>query len=230
MSNDNSEPSNFIRDIIDADLASGRHSSVVTRFPPEPNGYLHMGHAKSICLNFGLTQTYEGRTHLRFDDTNPTKEDIEYVESIQADIKWLGFDWGEHLYFSSDYFGRLYELAEKLIQDGNAYVCQLSLEDTRAYRGTLTEPGRPSPGRDRSAAENLELFRKMRDGGFAPGEAVLRAKVDMASPNMKMRDPLMYRILDAHHWRQGDTWKIYPLYDWTHGLSDSFEGVTHSIC
>ncbi len=232
MSTDNASdaPRHFIQQIIDADLESGRHSQVVTRFPPEPNGYLHIGHAKSICLNFGLAAEYGGRCHLRFDDTNPTKEDTEYVDSIQADVRWLGFDWGEHLYFASDYFERLYELAELLIREGNAYVCSLSEEEIRAYRGTLSEAGRPSPYRERTVEENLDLFRRMRAGEFEDGAHVLRARIDMANPNMKMRDPLMYRIRHAHHHRTGDAWCLYPMYDWTHGLSDSFEGISHSIC
>ena len=223
-------PRNFIQQIIDADLDAGRHDQVATRFPPEPNGYLHIGHAKSICLNFGLAEEYGGRCHLRFDDTNPTREDTEYVDSIQADVRWLGFDWGEHLYFASDYFERLYELAELLIREGNAYVCSLSEEEIRAYRGTLSEAGRPSPYRERSVEESLDLFGRMRAGEFEDGAHVLRAKIDMANPNMKMRDPLMYRIRHAHHHRTGDAWCLYPMYDWTHGLSDSFEGITHSIC
>ena len=221
---------NFITAIIDEDLQSGRHDHVVTRFPPEPNGYLHIGHAKSICLNFGLAAQYDGRCHLRFDDTNPTKEETEYVESIQADVRWLGFDWGEHLYFASDYFERMYELAEHLIQKGKAYVDSADRETVREYRGTLTEHGRPTPDRDRPVAENLDLFRRMRAGEFADGELVLRAKIDLANPNMLMRDPVLYRIQNAHHHRTGDAWCIYPMYDYAHGLEDAFEGVTHSIC
>ena len=225
-----SAPSNFIRDIIDADLASSKHTGVVTRFPPEPNGYLHIGHAKSVCLNFGLARDYAGRCHLRFDDTDPTKEDVEYVDSIQADIRWLGFEWDEHLYYASDYFEKLYQLAEQLIGDGLAFVCSLDDEQMREYRGTLTEPGRPSPDRERLPAESLDLLRRMRAGEFPDGAYTVRLKIDMASPNMKMRDPAIYRIRHAHHYRQGDKWCIYPLYDYTHGLSDSFEGITHSIC
>ena len=224
------EPGHFITDIIDADLASGRHTGVVTRFPPEPNGYLHIGHAKSICLNFGLALRYGGRCHLRMDDTNPAKEDIEYVESIKADIEWLGFDWGEHMYHASDYFEGLYDLAVKLIKAGKAYVCELNDEEIRLYRGSITEPGRHSPTRDRSPEENLKLFQAMRAGGFPDGALTLRAKIDMAASNMKMRDPLMYRVRHTPHDRTGDTWCIYPMYDYAHGLSDAFEGITHSIC
>ncbi len=223
------EPKNFIEQAIDSDLASGRFSVVHTRFPPEPNGYLHIGHAKSICLNFGLAKTHGGTCNLRFDDTNPTKEEVEYVESIMDDIRWLGFEWDE-LHFASDYFDQLYEWAEKLIMDGHAYVCDLSGDETREYRGTLTQPGRNSPFRDRSVEENLDLFRRMRDGEFADGARSLRAKIDMASPNINLRDPVMYRILRATHHRTGDKWCIYPTYDWTHGQSDSIEGITFSIC
>ncbi|MDP6944462.1 MAG: glutamine--tRNA ligase/YqeY domain fusion protein, partial [Myxococcota bacterium] len=222
--------SNFITEIIDADLASGRVTSVVTRFPPEPNGYLHIGHAKAICLNFGLALRYGGRCHLRMDDTNPAKEDIEYVESIQRDVRWLGFDWGEHMYHASDYFDGLYELAEKLIVDGKAYVCELNDEEVREHRGSLTEPGRHSPYRDRPAEESLDLFQRMRAGEFPDGALTLRAKIDMSAANMKMRDPLLYRVRHTPHDRTGDTWCIYPMYDYAHGLSDAFEGVTHSIC
>ncbi len=221
---------NFIADIIDADLASGRHTTVTTRFPPEPNGYLHIGHAKSICLNFGLARKYGGKCHLRFDDTNPTTEKPEYVASIQRDVRWLGFDWGEHLYFASDYYERLYQHAVELIERGLAYVCELSEQDVRAYRGTVTEPGKNSPYRDRDVAENLALFQRMRDGELDEGAAVLRAKIDMASPNMKLRDPPIYRIKKAHHYRTGDAWCVYPLYDFTHALSDAYERITHSIC
>ncbi|TWU26857.1 Glutamine--tRNA ligase [Novipirellula galeiformis] len=223
------ESKHFIQQAIDADLAAGRASGVFTRFPPEPNGYLHIGHAKSICLNFGLAKEYGGTCNLRFDDTNPAKEETEYVESIQEDIRWLGFDW-DSLHFASDYFDQLYEWAERLISEGDAYVCDLTAEQTREYRGTLTEPGRNSPFRDRSVEENLDLFRKMRAGEFADGSRVLRAKIDMASPNMNLRDPVMYRILRATHHRTGDKWCIYPTYDWTHGQSDSIEGITFSIC
>ncbi len=221
---------NFITDIIDTDLASGKHTTVVTRFPPEPNGYLHIGHAKSICLNFALAQQYGGRCHLRFDDTNPTTESIEYVESIQRDIRWLGFDWGEHLYFASDYYERLYAHALELIDQGKAYVDSLDEQQIREYRGTVTEPGTNSPHRDRSIAENRDLIARMRAGEFDEGAHVVRAKIDMASPNMKMRDPPIYRIKKAHHYRTGDAWVLYPLYDFTHALSDSYEGITHSIC
>jgi glutaminyl-tRNA synthetase len=222
--------SNFIRQIVEADLAAGRHAEVVTRFPPEPNGYLHIGHAKSICLNFGIARDYGGRCHLRFDDTNPLKEDVEYIESIQEDVRWLGFDWGDHLYHAADYFERLYEWAEALIRKGRAYVCDLSGEEIRLSRGTLTEPGRPSPYRDRSVEENLELFRRMRAGEFPNGSRVLRAKIDMASPNLNLRDPVMYRILHAPHHRTGGRWCLYPTYDWAHGQSDAIEGITHSLC
>jgi len=223
-------PRDFIREIIDADLAAGRHSRVVTRFPPEPNGYLHIGHAKSICLNFGIAQDYGGVCHLRMDDTNPAAEDIEYVEAIKRDVRWLGFDWGENLFFASDYYERLYELACELIEKGLAYVCDLSEADISEYRGTITEPGRPSPFRERSVEDNLDLFRRMRAGEFPDGSRVLRAKIDMASPNMKMRDPLLYRIKHAHHYRAGDAWCLYPFYDFAHPLSDALEKITHSIC
>ncbi len=223
-------PSNFIRDIIESDLASGKHSRVITRFPPEPNGYLHIGHAKSICLNFELAKEYGGRCHLRFDDTNPTKEEVEYIESIKEDVRWLGYDWGEHEYYASDYFDRLYEFALELIKAGKAYVCDLSPEEIRRYRGTLTEPGRESPYRNRSVEENLELFQRMREGEFEEGSRVLRAKIDMASGNMNMRDPVIYRIMKVPHHRTGDKWCIYPTYDFAHPLSDALEGITHSIC
>ena len=224
--------SNFIREIVSADRTAGKHGGrVVTRFPPEPNGYLHIGHAKSICLNFGLAQDPPGgKCHLRFDDTNPTTEDPEYVQAIQEDIRWLGFDWGENLFFASDYFERLYRLAEGLIQKGLAYVDSLSAEDIRRYRGTLTEPGTNSPYRDRPAEESLDLFRRMRAEEFPDGTHVLRAKINMASPNMNLRDPILYRIRHAAHYRTGKTWCIYPAYDYAHPLSDAFEGVTHSIC
>lgn len=219
----------FIEQAIDADLASGRFDRVATRFPPEPNGYLHIGHAKSICLNFGLAQKYNGTCNLRFDDTNPAKEETEYVDSIMEDVRWLGFQW-DNLHYASDYFDQLYRWAEQLIEEGNAYVCDLTGEQTREYRGTLTEPGRNSPFRDRTAAENLELFREMRDGKFPDGARTLRAKIDMASPNFNLRDPVMYRILRAHHHRTGDKWCIYPMYDWAHGQSDSLENISFSIC
>lgn len=227
---DKAPVSNFIRNIIDSDLASGKHTGIVTRFPPEPNGYLHIGHAKSICLNFGLARDYHGRCHLRFDDTNPVKEDVEYVDSIIEDIHWLGFDWGEHLYYASDYFDKLYEYAEYLIKQGKAFVCDLSLEELRQYRGTLTVPGKNSPYRERSIEENLDLFRRMKAGEFPEGSRSLRAKIDMASPNLNMRDPVIYRIKKTDHHRTGNSWQIYPMYDYTHCISDALEGITHSIC
>jgi glutaminyl-tRNA synthetase len=221
----------FIREIIHHDLETGKHDTIVTRFPPEPNGYLHIGHAKAICLNFTLAQEVDGaRCHLRFDDTNPTKEEMEYVEAIKEDVRWLGFDWGEHEYFASDYFETLYEYAVDLIKQGKAYVCDLSPEQIREYRGTLTEPGRESPYRERPVEENLDLFERMRRGEFGEGEKVLRAKIDMAAPNLNMRDPAIYRIRFAHHHRTGDDWCIYPMYDFTHCLSDAVEHVTHSLC
>ncbi len=220
----------FIRDIVRADVQAGRQDAVVTRFPPEPNGYLHIGHAKSMCLNFGVAREFGGRCHLRFDDTNPTKEEHEYIDSIQEDVRWLGFDWGDHLYFASDHFDTLYEWAEHLIGVGKAYVDDLSQEEIRAFRGTLTEPGRNSPYRDRSVDENADLFRRMRAGEFAEGARALRAKIDMASGNINMRDPVIYRILHAPHPRTGDAWCIYPTYDFAHGQSDAIEGVTHSLC
>jgi glutaminyl-tRNA synthetase len=226
-----SPSSNFIRNIIEEDNASGKWGGrVATRFPPEPNGYLHIGHAKSICLNFGLAQEYGGTCNLRFDDTNPTKEDVEYVDSIIESVRWLGFDWGDRLYYASDYFEQLYQYAETLIRDGKAYVCDLTPEQMRATRGTLTEPGQDSPCRQRPVAENLDLFRRMRAGEFADGALVLRAKIDMASPNINLRDPVLYRIRRAHHHRTGDQWCIYPMYDYTHCVSDALEGITHSIC
>jgi glutaminyl-tRNA synthetase len=220
----------FVRDVIRGDLRAGLHGAVVTRFPPEPNGYLHIGHAKSICLNFGVAREFGGRCHLRFDDTNPIKEEMEYIEAIERDVRWLGFDWGEHLYFASDYFEQLYDWAEHLILEGKAYVDDLSAEEIRAYRGTLTAPGRNSPHRDRPVEENLDLFRRMRAGDFPDGARVLRAKIDMASGNINMRDPVLYRILHASHPRTGEAWCIYPTYDFTHGQSDAIEHVTHSIC
>ena len=224
-------PSHFIRDIIEEDRRTEKHGGrVVTRFPPEPNGYLHIGHAKSICLNFGLALQYGGVCHLRFDDTNPEKEDVEYVDSIMEDVRWLGFDWGDKLFYASDYFEQLYAFAMRLIDDGKAYVDSLSADEIRAYRGTFTEPGRPSPYRDRSVAGNRDLFARMRAGEFPDGAHVLRAKIDMASPNLNMRDPTLYRIRHATHHRTGDAWCIYPLYDFTHCLSDALEGITHSIC
>ncbi|MCW9033563.1 MAG: glutamine--tRNA ligase/YqeY domain fusion protein [Rhodospirillales bacterium] len=220
----------FIREIVRTDLNSGKTSSLVTRFPPEPNGYLHIGHAKSICLNFGLAQEFGGRCHLRFDDTNPEKEELEYIDAIKTDVSWLGFDWGEHLYYASDYFEQLYDWAVHLIKEGKAYICDLDAEQMREYRGTLTKPGTNSPHRDRSVEENLDLFGRMRAGEFKEGERVLRAKIDMASGNMNMRDPVMYRILHADHPRTGDAWHIYPNYDFAHGQSDAIETITHSIC
>jgi glutaminyl-tRNA synthetase len=220
----------FIRDIIQADLDAKRHTTIVTRFPPEPNGYLHIGHAKSICLNFGVAEEFGGRCHLRFDDTNPTKEEQEYIDAIEHDVRWLGFDWGKHLYHASDYFEQLYQWAEDLIRAGKAYVDDQTQEEMRANRGTLTEPGRNSPFRDRAVEENLDLFRRMRAGEFQNGARVLRAKIDMASGNINLRDPVMYRILHASHPRTGTTWSIYPSYDYAHGQSDAIEGITHSIC
>ncbi|MEM6471604.1 MAG: glutamine--tRNA ligase, partial [Planctomycetota bacterium] len=231
-SEDESTPTrskHFIEQAIDADLEAAKAAGVFTRFPPEPNGYLHIGHAKSICLNFGLAKQYGGTCNLRFDDTNPSKEETEYVESIMEDVRWLGFQWNE-LHYASDYFNQLYEWAEKLIESGHAYVCDLSGEETREYRGSLTEPGKNSPFRDRSPEENLKLFRAMRAGEFPDGSRTLRAKIDMASANLNLRDPVMFRIMRAHHHRTGDKWCIYPMYDWAHGQSDSIEGITFSIC
>ena len=221
---------NFIEQEIEKDLAEGVYDHVCTRFPPEPNGYLHIGHAKSILLNYGLAQKYNGTFHMRFDDTNPTKEKTEFVESIKADIKWLGADWGDHLYFASDYFDQMYEYAIKLIKKGKAYVCDLTADQIREYRGTLTEPGKDSPYRDRSVEENLELFENMRAGKYADGEKVLRAKIDMASPNINMRDPILYRVARMTHHNTGDKWCIYPMYDFAHPIEDAIEGITHSIC
>jgi glutaminyl-tRNA synthetase len=220
----------FIRDIIEADLATKRHTTVVTRFPPEPNGYLHIGHAKAVALNFGIAQEFGGRCHLRFDDTNPTKEEQEYIDAIERDVRWLGFDWGTHLYHASDYFEQLYQWAEHLIRAGKAYVDDQSQEEMRLARGTLTEPGRNSPWRDRSVEENLDLFRRMRAGEYPNGARVLRAKIDMASGNINLRDPVLYRILHASHPRTGTAWSIYPSYDFAHGQSDAIERVTHSLC
>ena len=220
----------FIRDIVAADLQGGKHASVVTRFPPEPNGYLHIGHAKSISLNFGIAEEFKGRCHLRFDDTNPTKEEQEYIDAIQRDVRWLGYDWGQHLYYASDYFEQLYQWAEKLIEAGLAYVDDQSQEEMRIARGTLTEPGTYSPFRERAVKENLDLFRRMRAGEFPNGARVLRAKIDMASGNINLRDPVLYRILHAEHPRTGKTWSIYPSYDYAHGQSDAIESITHSIC
>lgn len=225
------EPVNFIQEIINKDRETGKHGGRVhTRFPPEPNGYLHIGHAKAICLDFGIATKNGGLCNLRFDDTNPSKEDIEYVESIKEDIRWLGFDWGDRLYFASDYYETMYQCAEELINKGKAYVCDLSPEQIKEYRGTLTEPGKESPYRNRSVAENLDLFRRMRNGEFPDGSRTLRAKIDMASPNINMRDPVIYRILRATHHRTGDKWCIYPMYDFAHPISDALEGITHSLC
>jgi len=231
MSETESRAPDFIRTIVTEELAQGKWGGkVVTRFPPEPNGYLHIGHAKALAIDFGLPAEFGGRCHLRFDDTNPTKEEAEYVEAIKEDIRWLGFDWGEHLYFASDYFEQLYRWAVQLIKAGKAYVDDLSADETREHRGTLTEPGRGSPCRNRSVEENLDLFARMRAGEFADGAKTLRAKIDMASPNLNLRDPVMYRIRKASHHRTGDKWCIYPMYDWAHGQSDSIEGITHSLC
>lgn len=234
MENDNiipkDSPLDFIRQIIADDLKSGKHTKPVTRFPPEPNGFLHIGHAKSICLNFGIAEENNSRCHLRFDDTNPSKEEDIYVESIKADVAWLGYDWQDRLYFASDYFEKLYRFALQLIRSDKAYVCELSAEQIREYRGTLTEPGRDSPFRNRGIEENLELFEKMKNGDFAEGSHVLRAKIDMASPNLNMRDPVIYRIMKVPHHRTGETWCIYPMYDYTHCLSDAIEQITHSLC
>ncbi|MEK6754922.1 MAG: glutamine--tRNA ligase, partial [Bacteroidota bacterium] len=220
-----------MRDIIDDDLRTNKFGGRVhTRFPPEPNGYLHIGHAKSICLNFGLARDYNGFCNLRYDDTNPTKEEVEYVESIKRDVRWLGFDWEDREYYASDYFEQLYEYAVQLIKKGKAYVCDLSADEIREFRGTLTEPGKDSPYRNRTVEENLDLFQRMRSGEFPDGSRTLRGKIEMASPNLNMRDPVMYRILHASHHRTGDTWCIYPMYDWAHGQCDSIERITHSIC
>jgi glutaminyl-tRNA synthetase len=224
------ERSDFIRDIVASDRAAGRHDAVVTRFPPEPNGYLHIGHAKSICLNFGIAQEFGGRCHLRFDDTNPEKEEQEYIDAIEGDVRWLGFDWGTHLHHASDYFEQLYAWARHLIETGHAYVDDLSAEEIREHRGTLTEPGRNSPFRDRPVEESLDLFERMRTGEFPNGARVLRAKIDMAAPNINLRDPVLYRIVHASHPRTGEAWCIYPTYDFAHGQSDAIEGVTHSLC
>lgn len=227
----NEKTLNFINEIIDEDLKTNKFEGRVhTRFPPEPNGYLHIGHAKSICLNFGLAQQYKGKTNLRFDDTNPTKEDVEYVDSIKEDVRWLGFDWEDRMFYASDYFEQIYNWAIQLVKKGLAYVDDSTPEEIRAYRGTLTEPGKDSPYRNRTIEENLDLFVRMKNGEFADGSKVLRAKIDMSSPNLNMRDPIMYRILKAEHHRTGNNWCIYPMYDWAHGLCDSIEGITHSIC
>ena len=227
---DATPPSHFLRQIVQADLDSGKHSSIVTRFPPEPNGYLHIGHAKSICLNFGLAKEFGGVCNLRFDDTNPAKEEQEYIDAIKADVEWLGFEWGGDVRYASDYFDQLHAWAIELIKAGKAYVCELTPEQAREYRGTLTEPGKNSPFRERSVDENLDQFQRMTAGEFADGAKVLRAKIDMAAPNMNLRDPIIYRIRHAHHHQTGDKWCVYPSYDFTHGQSDALEGITHSIC
>jgi glutaminyl-tRNA synthetase len=230
MSNAETTTSNFIHDIIDSDLASGKRSEVVTRFPPEPNGYLHIGHAKAICLDFGTAEKYAGRCHLRFDDTNPEAEDEEYVRAIQEDIKWLGFDWGDHVYWASNYFDTMYDYAVRLIKKGKAYVCELTQDEFKDHRGIPTETGKEPPGRDRSVEENLALFEKMKNGEFEDGACVLRAKIDMSSPNLHLRDPAIYRIKRATHHNTGDKWCIYPMYDFAHCIEDSIEGITHSMC
>ena len=231
MTEIDAQPSDFIRDIVAADLQAGKNDGrVMTRFPPEPNGYLHIGHAKSICLNFGIAQQFGGVCNLRFDDTNPSKEEVEYVESIMADVRWLGFDWEDRLYYASDYFEAMYDYAVHLIKEGQAFVCDLTADEVRQYRGTLTEPGKDSPYRNRPADENLDLFRRMRAGEFPDGARTLRAKIDMASPNINLRDPVLYRILHAEHHRTGDQWCLYPMYDYAHPISDAIEGITHSIC
>ena len=232
MTTDNSKPAHdFIRDIVHQDLRTNKYGGRVhTRFPPEPNGYLHIGHAKAIWISFSIAEEFGGLTNLRFDDTDPTKEEQKYIDAIISDIHWLGYDWGDRLYFASDYFEQMYQYAVQLIEAGKAYVDELSAEEIREYRGTLTEPGKPSPYRDRPIEESLDLFKRMRAGEFPDGSRVLRAKIDMASPNMNMRDPVMYRILHVKHPRTADKWCIYPMYDWTHGLNDSMEGITHSLC
>ena len=231
MSEIEAQPSDFIRDLVAADLRVGKNEGrVCTRFPPEPNGYLHIGHAKSICLNFGIARQFDGLCNLRFDDTNPSKEEVEYVESIINDVRWLGFDWGSRLFYASDYFEQMYEYAVHLIREGKAFVCDLTADQVRDYRGTLIEPGKESPYRNRSVAENLDLFQRMRAGQFPDGARTLRAKIDMASPNINMRDPVLYRILHAEHHRTGDKWCLYPMYDYAHPISDALEGITHSIC
>src|SRR5574340_220631 len=225
------KPSDFIRQIITDDLQAGKNEGrLMTRFPPEPNGYLHIGHAKSICLNFGVAKEFGGLCNLRFDDTNPSKEEIEYVDSIKEDVRWLGFDWEDRMFYASDYFEQLYQYSVKLVKAGKAYVCDLTPEEMREYRGTLTEKGRNSPYRERSVAENLDLFARMKNGEFADGAKVLRARIDMASPNINLRDPVIYRIKRAHHIRTGDAWCIYPMYDYTHCISDALENITHSLC
>src|SRR5258706_10100472 len=224
------QPGNFVEDLVAEDVKAGKNGGrVATRFPPEPNGYLHIGHAKSICLNFGVAKEYRGTCNLRFDDTNPLKEEVEYVESIEADVKWLGYDW-DGLFFASDYFEKIYQLGEELIRCGKAFVCDLTADEVRATRGTLTEPGKNSPYRDRPVDESLDLFRRMRAGEFADGSRTLRAKIDMASPNINLRDPALYRIPKAHHHRTADAWCVYPMYDYAHVISDWIEGITHSLC
>ena len=231
MANNNDERSlHFIEHAIKDDLEAGRYETVHTRFPPEPNGYLHLGHAKAICISFDMAEEFEGLCNLRFDDTNPTKEEQEFVDAIREDVRWLGFDWDDREYYASDYFGQLYEWALHLVEKGRAYVCDLTSEEVREYRGTPTEPGKNSPYRERSIEENLDLFKRMKAGEFPDGTRTLRAKIDMAHPNLNMRDPVMYRILRATHQRTGDEWCIYPTYDWAHGQSDWIEGITHSLC
>ena len=231
ISEDKENNIDFIREIVERDIKEGKYEGRIhTRFPPEPNGYLHIGHAKAFCIDFGIAEEYGGLYNLRFDDTNPVKENVEYVDSIMKDIKWLGFDWEDRLYYASDYFDRMYSYAEQLIEKGSAYVCDLSAEEVREYRGTLTEPGRNSPWRNRSIEDNLDLFRRMKAGEFPDGSRTLRAKIDMASPNINMRDPAIYRILKKHHHRTGNRWCIYPMYDYAHCLEDSIEGITHSCC
>ncbi|HAO01409.1 MAG TPA: glutamine--tRNA ligase, partial [Halomonas sp.] len=230
MTNETTPAPNFIRNQVRDEIAGGQVTKIVTRFPPEPNGFLHIGHAKSICLNFGLAEQFGGECHLRFDDTNPAKEEQAYIDAIKEDVSWLGFEWAGPVRFASDYFDQLYAWAQHLIREGKAYVDDLSPDEIREYRGTLTEPGKPSPYRERSAEESLDLLERMRNGEFGEGEKVLRAKIDMASPNINLRDPILYRIRHAHHHQTGDKWKIYPSYDFTHGQSDAIEGITHSIC
>jgi len=230
MSEEESKPTNFIRDIIDEELAAGKHAQIVTRFPPEPNGYLHIGHSKAILTNYSIAQDYQGRFHLRMDDTNPSREDMSYVDAIVADLKWLGVDWGDNLFFASDYYQQLYEWALHLINEGKAYVDDLNLEEMKEYRGSLVEPGKDGPYRNRSVAENLELFEQMKSGVLEDGAKVLRAKIDMAHPNLNLRDPVLYRILHHSHYRTGDDWCIYPMYDFAHGQGDAIEGITHSLC
>ncbi|MCU0608039.1 MAG: glutamate--tRNA ligase family protein, partial [Candidatus Edwardsbacteria bacterium] len=230
MGEETSKPTDFIREFIKEDLASGRFDHVCTRYPPEPNALIHIGHAKAVWISYGVALDFGGRFNLRFDDTNPTKEEQEYVDAIIEDVKWLGADFGDRIFFASDYFGQIYQWAEELVRKGKAYVCDLTAEEVSAYRGTLSAPGRNSPFRDRAVEENLDLFRRMRRGEFPDGAKTLRARIDMAHPNLNMRDPAMYRIMHVPHHRQGDAWCIYPMYDWAHGLEDSIEGITHSLC